>query len=228
VGDGVVSHTDRQIQDYLLCRDCEHILNERGENWVNSKLATTEKTFPLYDLVMSSPEAFSDENGGVYLTADNPDFDVKSLSHFALGIFWKAGVHSWSGARTEPMIDLGDYTEPIRTWLKGETAFPRDVTLTIMCSRPENTFVVLSQPVEVKGKAWRNYWFYVPGVMFFLNIGPTIELEMRTCCFYHMPAHPVFISDDIIKKFHERLGKDYMDSRKAKGYLKQKGTRQKP
>ncbi len=222
VGDGVIMHTDRQIQDYLLCGDCEHILNDGGENWVNPKLATIAKTFPLYHLLMTSHAAFADENGGIYYAAANPEFYFEKLSHFALGIFWKAGVHSWSGLTKEPMIDLGEYADTIRTWLRGEAGFPKDATLTITLSKPETALIVLQQPVEIRGVPWRRYRFYVPGVMFSLNVGPAIELEMRMICFHQMPAHPVFISNEITRTFNERLGKDYVESRKTKGYLKQK------
>jgi hypothetical protein len=227
VGNGVIMHTDRQIQDYLLCSGCEHILNEGGEKWVNPKLATMEKTFPLYDLLMNSDAAFADVNGGIYYAAANPKLSVEKLTHFALGIFWKAGVHSWSGTTKEPMIDLGQYAATIRTWLRRETGFPKDVTLTITFSKPETALIVLQQPVEIKGVPWRRYRFYVPGVMFSLNVGPAIELEMRMICFHQMPAHPVFVSNEITAKFNERLGKDYVESRKTKGYLKQREKRQK-
>ena len=94
VGDDAVMHTDRQIQDDLLCEGCEEMLNKRGENWVNPKLATIEKTFPLYDLVMRSYPAYEGQHGGIYYTFTNPDLDVEKLTHFALGIFWKAPVQS--------------------------------------------------------------------------------------------------------------------------------------
>lgn len=61
--------------------------------------------------------------------------------------------------------------------------------------------------------------------MFSLNVGPAIELEMRSICFHQMPEHPVFVSNEITAKFSERLGKDYVDSRKTRGYLRQKEKR---
>jgi len=109
VGDGVVMPTDRQTQAYLLCTPCEGILNRGGETWTNTKLATVEQTFPLHDLLMNAHAAFEDANGGIYFAAGNPEFDFQSLTHFAMGIFWKASVHSWKGGEKDPRIELGPY-----------------------------------------------------------------------------------------------------------------------
>ena len=43
VANGVVMVTDRQVQDYLLCLECEEVLNKGGETWVNPKLATIKE-----------------------------------------------------------------------------------------------------------------------------------------------------------------------------------------
>jgi hypothetical protein len=51
----VLMASDRQWQYPLLCLDCEKVLNDDGENWSVTKLATFEKTFPLYDLVSAKP-----------------------------------------------------------------------------------------------------------------------------------------------------------------------------
>ena len=129
VGNGVVMPTDRQTRDYLLCKDCEDILSQGGEEWIADKLATWDRTFPLYDLLTKQPPDFDEEGMTVYSAANNPEIRVDELTHFALGIFWKASVHSWSGSRTEPLIDLGPYSENVRTWLRNETRFPENIYL---------------------------------------------------------------------------------------------------
>jgi hypothetical protein len=63
----------------------------------------------------------------VYLATQNPEIEVEKLTHFALGLFWKASVHSWRGDTTRPRIDLGPYSEEIRKWLRGQNAFPKYV-----------------------------------------------------------------------------------------------------
>lgn len=124
VGGGIVIPTDRQTQDYLLCDDCENILNTGGERWILGKLATWERTFPLYDLLTKFPPVFDEDGMVVYLAAQIPEIDVGKVTHFALGLFWKASVHSWRGDRTDPRIDLGPYSEAIRKWLLCHSGFP--------------------------------------------------------------------------------------------------------
>jgi hypothetical protein len=227
VGDDVVMHTDRQIQDYLLCERCEDLLNKGGENWVNPKLATIEKTFPLYELVMKSYPAYEDQHGGIYYTSTNSNLDVEKLTHFALGIFWKAAVHSWSGSKTEPMINLGKYADMIRTWLRSESDFPDDVTLTVTLAKPETALIFVQQPVEIPGMPWKRYRFCVPGAIFSLNVGPEIENRMREICFHQVLEHPIFVSDEVMAAVNARLGKDFVESRKTESYLRQRVRRQK-
>ncbi len=102
VGDGVLIPTDRQTQDYLLCKDCEDVLNDGGEAWIGDKLARWERTFPFYDLLTRVPPLLDEDGSTVYLAAQNPEIEVKKLIHFALGIFWKASVHPWKATRREP------------------------------------------------------------------------------------------------------------------------------
>ena len=83
VGGGFVIPTDRQTQDYLLCEDCEGVLNNGGERWTLDKLATWERTFPLYDLLTKAPPLFDEEGMVVYLAAKNPEIEVEKLTHFA-------------------------------------------------------------------------------------------------------------------------------------------------
>ena len=99
VGMGFVVPTDRQTQDYLLCEDCEDVLNSGGERWILDKLATWERTFPLYDVLTKVPPLFDEDGMVVYLAGQNPEIAVEKLTHFALGLFWKASVHSWMGIR---------------------------------------------------------------------------------------------------------------------------------
>ncbi len=225
VGDGVVIQTDRQLQDYLLCLECEDILNKGGEMWVNPKLATIQKSFPLYDIVMKGPAAHADEKGGLYFAALNPEIDVEKLTHFAMGIFWKASVHSWKGNEKSPLIQLGPYGETIRTWLRDESAFPKYVCLTVLVARPENALIVLTGPTERLPGRWHSFSLSVPGIMFTLEVGKQIDLEMRMTCFHENPMHPIFISDDVMGVAWNKLGEHFRESRKTKGYLAAKAKR---
>jgi hypothetical protein len=143
-----------------------------------------------------------------------------------MGIFWKAAVHSWSGRKREPLIELGPYSHTIRTWLRGEADFPRGICLTITVSRPESALITLNAPVESKFRPWRTFLLHVPGVLFSLSVGKRIEMEMKMTCLHQNPAHPIFVSDQIIEKFKGHLGKHYRESRKTARYLNARAKRE--
>ncbi len=225
VANGVVMQTDWQVQDYLLCLECENILNKGGEMWVNPKLATVKDGFPLYDLLMKRPPAFQDGKGAIYYAAQNPFIDVEKLTHFAIGIFWKAAVHTWKMGREKIRIELGPYAEPIRLWLRGGLPFPKSVNLAVAVARAENALVILTGPVKQSTKRWQSFSLQVPGLLFTLHVGKLIDLEMKNCCFHEEPSHPIFVSDEVMGALWRRVGDHYRESRKTKGYLAGKAKR---
>jgi hypothetical protein len=225
VGDDLVMHTDRQMQDYLLCPRCEDILNKGGETWTIPKLATMKKSFPLYDILTKVPAAGHDETWTMYFAAENAEIDVEKLTHFAMGVFWKASVHSWKGAKGSPMIQLGPYSDEIRRWLRGEGSFPKNVCLDVMLSKPERALIALTGPVEATQKRWRTFFLYVPGIVFDLEVGKSIEPEMRATCFHEDPTHPILIAEAITEMVWRRLGKQFHESRKTRSYLAAKTAR---
>src|SRR6267154_38265 len=86
----VVMATDRQLQAYLLCQECEDRLNKGGEMWLLPLLARYEGSFPFHDLLAKvAPDAVADEGIG-YWAAKNPKIQVDKMVHFAMGMFFKA------------------------------------------------------------------------------------------------------------------------------------------
>ena len=173
-------------------------MNEGGETWVNPKLATIKDGFPLYDLLMEGPAAHQDEKGGLYYAAENPHIEVENLAHFAVGIFWKAAVHTWRMGKDTIRIELGPYAEPIRRWLRTGGPFPNNVNLVVAVARPQNRLVLLTGPVKQSKNQWQSFARQVPGLLFTLHVGELIDPQMRDCCFHLEPTHPIFVSDDIM------------------------------
>jgi hypothetical protein len=100
IGDGYVMPTSRQTKFYLLCKGCEDILNKGGEQWVCPKLIWPDRNFELFEM-LSGTCVWQEDSGGLYWTKHNPAFDFQKLTHFALGIFWRASVHSWKGNKND-------------------------------------------------------------------------------------------------------------------------------
>jgi len=220
-----VMQTDRQVQDYLLCLGCEDILNKGGEMWVNPKLATVKDGFLLCDLLIKGPAAFQNGKGAIYYAAQNPHIDVEKLTHFAMGIFWKAAVHTWRIGKETIKIELGPYAEPIRSWLRGEQPFPKSVNHTLAVARPENALVILTGPTKQSTQRWKSFSLQVPGLLCTLHVGKLIDLEMKNCCFHEEPTHPIFVSDEVMGALWKRVGDHYRGSRKTMGYLAEKAKR---
>ena len=194
VGDGVLFATDRQTQVVLLCKECEDVLNRGGEMWIAKKLATPEGTFPLYSILTTHPPDF-DRGIRFYFAARNADVETDKLTHLALGIFWKASVHSWRSPETEPCIDLGPYSDRIRFWLRGENEFPKNVYLLAELFPPDRAQIALSGPYEGVRLGWRRFLLHLPGLSFTLNVGKTVDHTIRSLCIQTNLGHPIVVSD---------------------------------
>ncbi len=221
VGGGFVMPTDRQTQDYLLCSDCEDALNAGGEGWILDNLATWERTFPLYDLLTQVPPLFDEDGTVVYLAAQNPGIQVKKLVHFALGLFWKASVHSWRGDTTDPRIDLGTYSEEIRKWLRGQSEFPKHIYLVVVVEKPQRAQITMNDPYEGVRQGWRTHCTHVPGVLFMMAVGKTVEESVRAFSISNA-GNPINISESLTGDFEKLMVETLRNSRKTHAFLRAK------
>jgi hypothetical protein len=191
----VVMETGRQLQDYLLCLECEDRLNKGGEMWLLPLFATYEGSFPFYDLLTKVPPEASFDIGAAYFAAKNPAIQVDKIIHFAMGMFFKAAVHSWEGKKKEPMIELGPYLESVRAFLMGETGFPERMTLNVGVLPPPVKAISCAQPYRGSNTSCHNYLFYISGIEFALAVGNQIDLTARQASFASSPSHPIIVTD---------------------------------
>lgn len=221
VGGGFVLPTDRQTQDYLLCEACEHVLSKGGEEWIANKLATWERHFPFYDLLTRTPPLFDEDGMTVYLAAQNPEIDVMKITHFALGLFWKASVHSWKKGSTKPRIELGPYSEAIRKWLLNECGFPESLYLIVVVEKPERAQIIMNDPYEGVRQGWRTYFTHVPGILFTLSLGKTVSEEIRALSITKN-GNPINVSEALTARFEGLMVDSLRKSRKTQAYLRAK------
>ena len=219
IGRGIVLPTDEQTQDYLLCDDCEDILSRGGETWVVGKLLTLEKKFPLYDLLTQQKSDIDANEILVYFAARNPKIKTDRLMHFALGIFWKASVHSWGAREIDQLINLGPYSDRIRLWLRGEGEFPEHLYLNVFISRPQKAQPSACEPVALVGQGWRRFDFHVPGLSFVLNTGRMVDTAIRALSL-HAPGHPINVADSFTSKSEQLLLEHFQRNRKPKAFWK--------
>ena len=191
----LVIETSRQLQDDLLCLNCEDILNKGGETWLAPLLAQYQGPFPFYEILAKYPPETNVNDVAVYAAARNPEIHVDKLIHFAMGVFWKAGAHSWSGSRSEPLIDLGDFSEPIRRFLRGETGFPDHAALTVGVLPSPVKQISFHNPYRGSNEQWMNFLLYIPGIEFSLSLGGAVDKTLRGGCFASHSAHPILAFD---------------------------------
>lgn len=208
--------TSRQMQVPLLCFACEQLLRERGEDWVVPELARYPGPFPFFEKLRATPPLYNEPDFVAYLLATVPNIRVAELIHFFMGIFWKASVHPWRKGRSDMWITLGQFSEPIRTLLRGEAPFPENVALSITVLPPPVTLIAFHPPYETIGPD-PTYHLYVSGFNCTLSVGERIEPELVLSSIHRPPHHLLIVDNaaDITRKF-----RDSYESAKAKGKAK--------
>jgi hypothetical protein len=182
------------------------------------RLATRGKAFPLYDILTAAAPDVVEPNVGVYAGARNPNLRVKDLTHFALGVFWKASVHSWKSgpSTTIPAIDLGPYGESIRAFLFCNGTSPENVGLVVNVMHvPVTTMLSLPPRAGHKSNGVHHFSFYVPGILFTLSVGKRATEETKDICFYGNSLHPIFIIADLSERVGQRPRETYFKGKAA-------------
>jgi hypothetical protein len=215
----LVIESSRQVQDYLLCLDCEECLNQGGETWLMPLLAQRDGPFPFHDLLTKVGPEIIDGTVKGYATANNPDIYPDKLAHFAMGVFWKAAVHSWSGSSKEPWIDLGPYAEPARKFLRGETEFPARMALVIAVLPTPVKEISFHEPYEVENSDFHQFLFYALGIEYSLSVGKGVTAKLRESSFACHPARPILLFD-FSRDIRTVIGKVMSTAYKAKNVEK--------
>jgi hypothetical protein len=191
----LVIESSRQMQHPLLCQECEDILNKGGEAWIVPLFARLDGRFPFHDLLTRVPPVVVDGDAKLYAAARNPEIDTERITHFAMGIFWKAAVHSWRGGENDPLIELGAYCEPIRKYLHREGPFPTEMTLTVGVLPPPVRHIAFTAPYQGSSLEPRNFLFYVLGIEFTLLVGNAMREEQIAASFTGNPERPILLVD---------------------------------
>jgi hypothetical protein len=186
-----VYQSSRQITGYVLCSDCEQILNVNGEDWVLPRLSTLQG-FPLHDKLTTVKPEIVDGDVAAYASAKVPDIRTDSVTHFAMGIFWKAGVHNWQTGHGTLRLELGPYQDEMRSFLLGER-FPLHAFLMINVVPPSLPTISAYMPYTSKADGFTFHAFYVPGIEFMLTLGKRTPDFLRTMCIASNPARPILV-----------------------------------
>jgi hypothetical protein len=166
----VMMPTQKQTKAYLLCSTCEGDLNKNGERYVLPLLSRFGGAFPLYERLVKQKPILTNQSLAVYAAATNPEIDVPKLVHFGIGIFWKASVHSFGSGSDEPRIDLGNDSEALRLYLRGEAELPDHIALAVALESGALRYPGMIDPLPGQNPNFKSVFFYVPGMQMQLYI----------------------------------------------------------
>jgi hypothetical protein len=188
--------SSKQVKDYVFCGDCEQLFNREGENWFCPLLPTVGGPFPLRERVMKGPVLYRDETTAVFQAANNPEVDTAKLTHFALGMFYKAAVHSWKKDAAEPhMLMEPENLEAIRQYLLGQSDLPKRMALCITVDSLTTPLQMSVQPYRMEdAQGLKRYVFYLAGVLFQLFVGEDAA-EKNVACFGVHPGRPIWMQN---------------------------------
>lgn len=191
----VSMHTNEQVRDYVLCRDCEQRFSEKGEQWVMEHCFRNEAGFKLKALIDSSKPLF-ENTLTVYSATAIVKIDLDKLTYFAASVLWRASVHNWmSGKDRIRRLYLGKYTEELRRYLLGETAFPKNGVIWVSVIPEQNLWCAATPPYgERMNECWQ-YRFPFLGVFFTIFLGARIDPLIRQMCSLRSVEKFIFSGD---------------------------------
>jgi hypothetical protein len=157
-----------------------------------------------------------------------PDIRTDFLVHFALGIFWKAGVHDWQTGHGTLRLELGSYQDDMRSFLLGGL-FPQHASLMINVVPPSLPTISAYMPYTIKAAGFTFHSFYVPGVEFMLTVGKRTPDFLKAMCVVSNPARPIvvgaFTAQFIGKKFAEAFERGHIPAKLAGRLHRGRGKR---
>lgn len=161
--------TPRQIWAHLLCTACEKLFDEKGEKPTFKLINRGEGRAVDFSLLnrMKLALAIKRTNGSITYSGESMGIDTEALAYFALSLLWRGSAHKWKTSKGKTTsVDLGEYAEPIRRYLLGETGMPDGVYVLVgVCTDLGSQLLVLP-PWQVSGAGYTMYSILVRGIWF--------------------------------------------------------------
>src|ERR1035437_3103718 len=179
-GEGYFYPTSKQLSDYLLCEGCEQRFRRLGEDWVMANCYRDDQTFRIREILQAAIPLSGNKEIRVYSGASLPELRMDDLVYFAISVFWRAAVHTWRVDGRRYGISLGPYEEPLRRFVRGETAFPDRFVLAVRVSNRPELLKTAHPPNTGNGGGFHFHRFAIPGLGFVLLSGGRISTENYT------------------------------------------------
>jgi hypothetical protein len=174
--------------------------------------------FLLYDRLLKEEPIELLGGDSIYAAASNPEIDVAKLIHFGIGIFWRASVHPF-GKGDHPRIDLGADSDALRRYLLGEVPLPDHMALAVAIESGPIRYPAMIDPFSGDNPDFRNFFFYVPGMMMQLYIRDDVRKAKGAYAINLNPQAPIFLQP-LAKTVRGNLSKNSAESYKTEKLLK--------
>jgi hypothetical protein len=174
--------TSKQIQDFVFCRKCEELLCKNGERYAMSQV-NGRAGFPLLRTLQTSAGSRSSGGFTFYDRSTTGAIDRQKLGYFALSVFWRGSVHVWKeSSKKAPVIQLGEYDEPVRRYLLGETPFPAGIAVMLFVCTDQFSQGVFYEPSRGNDGDVTTWTFMARGLNFFLSGTEGQPVNLANAC----------------------------------------------
>ena len=192
----LVTQNQKQIKDYVLCRNCEQRFTNMGEDYL-MRMLNRRNGFRMMEMIRAYPPRRTEGEFKVYWAA-RMGIDTDKLAYFALSVIWRGGSHIWSTleGRATGGLQLGHHEERLRRYLLGIDPYPQGVVvkISVACDHASQNFIMFPSinPDQQDATA---FTFMVRGIWFDVIVGDTLpEYMYRSCC-VSSPEKPIFVGD---------------------------------
>jgi len=100
-------------------------------------------------------------------------------------------------------------------------AFPEYVYLIVVVEKPQKAQITMNDPYEGVRQGWRTHFVHVPGVLFMMALGKTVDESVCALSITN-PGNPINLSDALTGNFEKLMVETLLNSRKTQAYLRAK------
>jgi hypothetical protein len=184
--------TSKQQWAHLLCRSCEAILSREGEDWIFRYGMKNDDRFLLADILRAIKPSVGTptEHTRLYESVLVPEINADAITHFAVGMFWKASIYGWNTDGSVP-VNLRGQDEEFRRFLLGQIGFPHKAVLAVMVREGGVIDKLTHTPAGIVGLETSTFQFPIPGFSFVLTLGENIPERISQYCIVRGLGRPL-------------------------------------
>jgi hypothetical protein len=186
---------------HLLCKECEDLLNKRGERYTLEMVYRGDRFSLLERMKLAIPIG---QSGNVPMFSGlQLGIKTNKLGYFALSLAWRGAQGPWKtieGQTSE--VSLGQFEEPIRQYLHRDSVWPANIVVVasvctdhgshewilppwqIPTDIPTGEFMGIDQCIQL----------LVRGIWFYMLLGE-IPKQIADWCCVNSPQKMLFMQD---------------------------------